>query len=93
MIVWGGGVNARAARYDPATNAAWTLYIDAERAVGAAAATPRPCGRGPEMICVWGGPDNTMARYNPATDTWRPISTLRSTRRRHLCGGLDGASS
>jgi len=31
-------------------------------------------------MIIWGGNDNTGGRYNPATDTWTPTSTLNAPR-------------
>lgn len=81
MIVWGGspggaGLYADGYRYDPATNV-WsgpisTLGAPSPRRVHSAVWT------GTEMI-VWGGlaasgAVDTGARYNPATDTWSPVT-------------------
>jgi hypothetical protein len=82
MLVWGGYAGTavtRGAAFDPVANT-WTPI----------ATTSQPSARfdhtavwtGSEMI-VWGGRNNfsnqfvfgTGARYNPASDTWLPIST------------------
>ena len=82
MIIWGGNDSTQAlndgALYDPASDS-WTPMS----AVGAPCPRKQPAAvwTGKEMI-VWGGDsrdDRTYyqdgARYNPATDTWTPIST------------------
>ncbi len=90
MIVWGGFTGAfdfdtigDGARYDPSTDSWATM-----------SAVDQPSPRtghtavwtGSEMI-VWGGAScvacanaelGTGARYNPATDTWTPMSTLNA---------------
>jgi N-acetylneuraminic acid mutarotase len=91
MIVWGGanfnnqvGVSNTGGRYDPVSDT-WTATnltnVPTARYFHTAVWT------GSEMI-VWGGRlDNvsgthtvfdTGARYNPATDTWLPISTVNA---------------
>jgi N-acetylneuraminic acid mutarotase len=92
MIIWGGGnankVLSDGARYNPARNAWRPISTDG-------APSPRyghaSVWTGKEMI-VWGGsarepsdPSNYFendARYNPATDTWKPISTIRAPKGR-----------
>lgn len=90
MIIWGGedGLVAlnSGGRYDPTTDtwvATNTTNAPAARAVHTAVWT------GDEMI-VWGGcpdvagcivqgtPYNTGGRYNPATDSWTPTSTVNA---------------
>jgi hypothetical protein len=81
MILWGGspggaGLYADGYRYDPTTNA-WsgaisTVGAPSPRRVHSAVWT------GTEMI-IWGGLTasgavDTGARYNPATDTWSPVT-------------------
>jgi hypothetical protein len=84
MIIWGGWnipsdiTYADGARYNPAT--------DTWRPISADGAPPASHGMsavwtGSEMV-IWGGrnqPNNQVlnvgARYDPATDTWRPLST------------------
>ena len=86
MIVWGGDdFSNTGGRYDPATDS-WTptstLNAPSARRSHTAVWT------GSEMI-VWGGrttglrqsvPEflNTGGRYDPATDSWRPTSTLNA---------------
>ena len=90
MIVWGGAAADpkffpiflnTGGRYDPATDS-WrptsTLNAPSARSGHSAVWT------GHEMI-VWGGgtlsfvrPFNTGGRYDPATDSWRPTSTLNA---------------
>lgn len=89
MILFGGGGTKPGAAYNPVT--------DTWRPISAVNA---PAGRyghsavwdGGEMI-VWGGTANSGrvlpvasgARYNPATDTWRPISpNSRTPRSQHV---------
>ena len=84
-LIWGGWGNGHAntgAIYDPATDT-WR----AMSTVGAPSARSFPEGvwTGTELI-VWGGCDGAMgacpgvkndgAAYNPATDSWRPISNV-----------------
>ena len=83
MIVWGGagtgaGLLNTGGRYDPMTDTWQPMSIDNAPSprVGMAYAWT-----GTELI-VWGGADSQVvggklfdgARYNPATDTWTPIS-------------------
>jgi len=89
MIVWGGTplVNS-GGRYDPALES-WT-----PTSVGANVPEPRndhtAVWTGTEMI-VWGGDDNlnnyfdSGGRFDPASDTWMPTSTVAapSERRKH----------
>lgn len=87
MIVWGGqtslgGRTNSGARYNPATDT-WTptstINAPRERRAHSAVWT------GTEMI-IWGGcsPSSDFCglgdggRYNPATDTWTPVSTTHS---------------
>jgi N-acetylneuraminic acid mutarotase len=91
MIVWGGtnfnnqvGVSNTGGRYDPVSDT-WT----ATNLTNAPTARyfHTAVWTGSEMI-VWGGrldnvsgthtAFNTGARYNPATDTWLPISTVNA---------------
>jgi N-acetylneuraminic acid mutarotase len=82
MIIWGGKSGSSevstGGRYNPGTDS-WTAT--------SATSTPDPRSAfsavwtGTEMI-VWGGANNsaftilnTGGRYNPATNSWRPIST------------------
>ena len=78
MVVWGGSPNT-GGRYDPATDS-WTptstLDAPVERARHSAVWTG-------SLMVVWGGNfggfGDTLAtggRYNPATDSWAPTSTL-----------------
>ena len=80
MLVW-GGYYAFGARYNPSTDS-WspisTLGAPEERHLASAVWT------GEEMI-VWGGITktgsvylNTGGRYNPATDSWNPISAVNA---------------
>jgi hypothetical protein len=80
MLVWGGNPAVPGTFYNPADNT-WsgstsTVGAPSERSSFSAVWT------GTEMI-VWGGHSltpmvalNTGARYNPATDTWTPMSTV-----------------
>jgi len=89
MIVWGGATGfgsyaADGGRYDPATNT-WRSMSN----VGAPSARAWASGvwTGSELL-VWGGHRqyfsgptqfeafNDGARYDPVTDTWRPMSTV-----------------
>lgn len=90
MIVWGGWSDTSFAytnshtdggRYDPATDT-WRpismIGAPSHRTLGP---MPQPIWTGKEMI-IWGGFDqisgdnyNDGARYDPATDTWTPMST------------------
>src|SRR4030095_10777271 len=90
MIVWGGAFTNTGGRYDPATDS-WrpTSTLNAP----SARFGHRAVWTGSEMI-VWAGrtwgpppigaPDflNTGGRYDPATDSWRPTSTLNAPRPR-----------
>jgi N-acetylneuraminic acid mutarotase len=96
MVVWGGrndDLNSNASlrdtggRYDPATDT-WTPTGTV--GVPEARSDHRAIWTGSQMI-VWGGTVNgingpygtyTGARYNPATDTWVPTSTLRAPSKR-----------
>ncbi len=92
MIVW-GGIGAflfdSGSRYDPATDT-WTSMSQV------AAPTPRLWNGGVwtgEELVVWGGwggDDSgvsqlpaTGGRYNPITDTWRPMAAGPTTRYLH----------
>jgi N-acetylneuraminic acid mutarotase len=89
MIVWGGSpVVAGAsrlntgARYNPSTNS-WTATSTTNAPEGAALA--RAVWTGTEMI-VWGGEEPTIAstvrtggRYNPASDSWVPVTPTRNS--------------
>jgi N-acetylneuraminic acid mutarotase len=84
MIVWGGARNPTAVlndggRYDPAADR-WSAMSN----VGAPAARwhPSTVWTGTELL-VWGGflndfgaSTNTGGRYDPATDSWRAMSTI-----------------
>jgi N-acetylneuraminic acid mutarotase len=92
MIVWGGsasdqtGTANTGGRYDPATDS-WTATSTGSgpspRSIHTALWT------GTEMV-IWGGFDDEFTmrqlssggRYDPATDTWKGISTVRSPARR-----------
>lgn len=92
MIVWAGAnsyefglINPHrdGGRYDPATDT-WRPMnvIGAPRFRILGVTMPKPVWTGKEMI-VWGGFDpisgdnfNDGARYNPATDTWTPMTTV-----------------
>ncbi len=93
MIIW-GGINSdfeprnTGARYNPVTDT-WTPTST----TGAPAARHAHTAvwTGTEMI-VWGGTEpstelapsfNTGARYDPATDTWNPVSTTDAAEARH----------
>lgn len=82
LLIWGENNQPVGRFYDPATNA-WS---------GSTSTTNAPQGRtlhtsiwtGTEFI-VWGGitfwggtPLNDGGRYNPATDTWSPVSTINA---------------
>ena len=83
MIIWGGvqdeyGLNS-GGRYNPVTDS-WLQLSD----IGADLRLDHTAvWTGSEMI-IWGGirnkiygyPTNTGFRYDPATDTWQPISTI-----------------
>jgi hypothetical protein len=85
MLIWGGNDNVQlfdnGGRYRADTN----TWGPALSQVGAPSARncPATTWTGSEMF-VWGGWDTTNgdrwldtgARYNPTTDTWRPISTV-----------------
>jgi N-acetylneuraminic acid mutarotase len=94
MIIWGGFDGIRrdnGARYNPSANT-WTQVstVDAPAARSGHSAV----WTGTEMI-VFGGlvtgnfltggiiTTNTGARYNPATDTWTPITAGGGSRRNH----------
>lgn len=93
MIVWGGGNFSNysniGARYNPATDT-WTPTSIVNAPTGRSGHTA--IWTGTEMI-IWGGDrgffnggvTNDGARYNPATDTWVPVSSTNapSARSRH----------
>ena len=91
MIVWGGfddysfsliGPHRDGGRYDPATDTWRPISVIGAPSFRILGVTmPQPVWTGKEMI-VWGGFDpisgdnfNDGARYDPATDTWTPMST------------------
>ncbi len=96
MLIWGGGADDQflndGGRYDPMRET-WrpisTVNAPSGRWAHAAVWT------GTEMI-VWGGRDhfapqgnkNDGARYNPATDTWTPISTEGAPSPRSQCAAV-----
>jgi len=96
MLVWGGydgaGELNTGRRYNPTTNT-WTtistINAPARRDYHSAVWT------GSEML-VWGGSGsgygggdlNTGGRYNPATDTWTPISTINAPTGRLQCAAV-----
>lgn len=98
MIVWGGGNATKAlndgGRYNPARDTWRTMSTD-----GAPGARVHPVAvwTGKEMI-VWGGASREAdagavyfengARYNPETDTWRPMSTVGAPKGRILTLGV-----
>jgi len=83
MIVWGGDNGTAPAlttggRYNPATNT-WLPMSTAGAPVAGVATVSVWSG---QRLIVWGGrtlqggaPSGTGARYDPATDSWTPIST------------------
>ena len=80
MFVWTGDPTVPGTYYDPATDT-WSGTTSLVNAPSLRLPT-RVVWTGKEMI-VWGGltalggtPLNTGARYNPATDTWAPMSTV-----------------
>ena len=85
MLVWGGGTDS-GSRYNPATDT-WspTSTINAPSSRGRHTAV----WTGSEMI-VWGGcnqsgsfcGESTGGRYDPRTDTWRPLSGTDAPRSR-----------
>ncbi|HEX4824928.1 MAG TPA: MopE-related protein [Candidatus Polarisedimenticolaceae bacterium] len=87
MIVWGGrsrlGPLSTGGRYDPATDT-WEP-ISSVGSFPTTSSQSSVVWTGTEMI-LWGGTQSgsvhtvdTGARYNPATDTWRPTSTGANT--------------
>jgi N-acetylneuraminic acid mutarotase len=97
MIVWGGGLLpnpdllsaavADGAAYDPAADTWRPIRSAPEALVGAAAAWT-----GTEML-VWGGGSSTGYanrgyRYNPATDSWRAITTVGAPSARTPTGAV-----
>ncbi len=98
MIVWGGSVNTtqgvtnNGARYNPVTDT-WTAM--------AASPLSNRCDHvaiwtGTEML-IWGGSTNDNinlgafgngARYNPATDSWTPMSSVNAPIARSLPLGV-----
>ncbi|HEU5179852.1 MAG TPA: MopE-related protein, partial [Candidatus Polarisedimenticolia bacterium] len=86
MIIWGGGSDT-GAQYNPATNS-WTPTST----VNAPSARTLQSGvwTGDRMI-IWGGysvPDgadvSTGSKYDPATDSWTPISAVNAPAPREL---------
>ena len=91
MIVWGGWSNTDFAfvnphrdggRYDPATDTWRPISVIGAPLHRMLGLMPQAVWTGKEMI-IWGGFDpasgdnyNNGARYNPATDTWTPMSTV-----------------
>jgi N-acetylneuraminic acid mutarotase len=78
MVVWGGAYSNTGGRYIPATDS-WTPTSTQGAPAGRGFHTAVWTGN--EMI-VWGGspayvgpPTNSGGRYDPATDSWSPIST------------------
>ena len=116
MIVWGGWIGNQfsgsflndGARYNPADDT-WTPMSSS---VLSARRNPTVIWTGSEMI-IWGGRGvggiggsflNDGARYNPANDTWTPISSSPLSARREptavwtgdemiVWGGSDGGSN
>jgi N-acetylneuraminic acid mutarotase len=81
MIVWGGPETDAAARYNPRTDT-WTRIN--QQGAPTSSASYSAIWTGTEMI-IWGGSSGTFgnvkysqdgAAYNPATDKWRPLSTI-----------------
>ncbi len=77
MIVWGGDSLASGGRYDPVTQTWKTMTTND---APSARIDHTAVWTGSEMI-IWGGSGpggasgfNDGGRYNPATDTWTPIS-------------------
>ncbi len=102
MIVWGGrrdygGVasllTASGARFNPSSG---TWHALSSAGAPTARADHSAVWTGSEMV-IWGGVTsevsgtiactNTGARYNPATDTWSPLSTAAAPtgRHEHVC--------
>ena len=80
MLIWGGDPAVPGKYYDPVSD----TWFGATNTVGAPSqrSSHTAVWTGTEMI-VWGGHSitpfvalNTGARYNPATDTWTPMSTV-----------------
>ncbi|GAM09146.1 Kelch-like protein 9 [Geobacter sp. OR-1] len=108
MIVWGSDSSNAGARYNPRTDT-WTAMTTANAPTGRS--SYGYAWTGTEFV-IWGGhnpggtnfySNNTGGRYNPATDTWRPITTtngpsgrsyptafLTSDNKVILWGGFDG---
>ncbi|MGH9845263.1 MAG: Kelch repeat-containing protein, partial [Blastocatellia bacterium] len=85
MVIWGGssgGFVSTGGRYNPSTNS-WTPITNSNPPEARGFHTA--LWSGTEMI-IWGGSSgtganvlfglNTGGRYNPASDTWMPVSTL-----------------
>ena len=79
MMIWTGDASVPATFYDPVSD----TWSGAASTVGAPSSrTPTTAvWTGTELI-IWGGltstnvPLDTGSRYNPATDTWTPMSTV-----------------
>ncbi len=98
MILWGGGdirYNAFASgkRYDPLTDS-WRQMSMIDAPEGRA--NPAAVWTGDEMI-LWGGdhrifthsePLSTGARYDPISDSWRPLSGIGAPQARALPSGV-----
>jgi N-acetylneuraminic acid mutarotase len=98
MIIW-GGINANQAlndggRYDPSRNS-WNRV--STECAPSARGSHVAVWTGKEMI-VWGGSSREPqtpadyfengARYNPDTDTWKPISTVGAPKGRVLTSAV-----
>ncbi len=84
MIIWGGAhdyYDNTGAKYNPSTNT-WS-FISTTGAPPLTRQMHTAVWTGKEMI-IWGGWQagpgsvNTGAKYNPASDTWTPISTINA---------------
>jgi N-acetylneuraminic acid mutarotase len=76
MLIWGVGEGGR---YDPVTDT-WTPISTVGADTGDASGANSAVWTG-EVMVVWGGnegiyPLNSGGRYDPATDTWQPTSTV-----------------
>ena len=79
MVIWGGPWYSTGGRYDPATDT-WTTTSTVGAPLGRVGSSVVWTGR---VMVIWGGfapPDlnslNTGGRYDPASDTWTPTSTV-----------------
>ncbi|MFQ5814196.1 MAG: hypothetical protein ACE5I2_13555, partial [Anaerolineae bacterium] len=92
MLVWGGYYHLNnflndGGRYDPVTDT-WTPISTVNAPIGRLRHTAVWTGQG---MIVWGGESggggvttNTGGRYDPATDTWRPISLVSAPSPREM---------